>query len=101
MVGAGTANAVAAIKDRLPEVGLQVAGSAAVGFALGAAAAKYPWLGRGLAIGGLALTAMVARDLLKLAGQIASTLADTWRSSDNLEANRTKLGDWRKICQTP
>jgi len=56
VVGAGTANAVAAIKDRLPEVGLQVAGSAAVGFALRAAEAKYPWLSPGLAIGGLALT---------------------------------------------
>ncbi len=93
VVGAGTANAVAAIKDRLPEVGLQLAGSAAVGFALRAAEAKYPWLSPGLAIGGLALTATAARDLVKPAGQIASTLADTWRSSDNLEANRTKFGE--------
>ncbi len=93
VVGAGTANAVAAIKDRLPEVGLQVAGSAAVGFALRAAEAKYPWLSPGLAIGGLALTATAARDLVKPAGQIASTLADTWRSSDNLEANRAKFGE--------
>ncbi|MBA4076272.1 MAG: hypothetical protein C0508_14605 [Cyanobacteria bacterium PR.023] len=93
VVGAGTANAVAAIKDRLPEVGLQVAGSAAVGFALRAAEAKYPWLSPGLAIGGLALTATAARDLVKPAGQIASTLADTWRSSDNLEANREKFGE--------
>ncbi len=93
VVGAGTANAVAAIKDRLPEVGLQVAGSAAVGFALRAAEAKYPWLSPGLAIGGLALTATAARDLVKPAGEIASTLADTWRSADNLEANRTKFGE--------
>ncbi len=84
---------MAAIKDRLPEVGLQIAGSAAVGFALRAAEAKYPWLSPGLAIGGLALTATATRDLVKPAGQIASTLADTWRSSDNLEANRTKFGE--------
>jgi hypothetical protein len=61
VVGAATANAVVAIKDRLPEVSQQISASAAVGLALRAAEAKYPWIRPGLAIAGLAQTVPAAR----------------------------------------
>lgn len=91
VVAAGTVDALGAVKDRLPEVGIAVAASFATGFAVRAAEAKLSWLRPGLAIGAAALTASAARNLLEPTSEIAATLADTWRSADNLEANRAKF----------
>ncbi len=91
VLASGSADAIGAVKQRLPEVGVEVAVSVSTGFALRAAEAKLPWLRPGLAIGAVALTGTAVKDLLKPAGEIASTLADTWRSADNLEANRAKF----------
>lgn len=91
VITAGTADAFGAIRQRLPEVAVEVAASVATGFALRAAEAKLPWLRPGLAIGAVALTASAIKDLVKPAGEIASTLSDTWRSADNLEGNRAKF----------
>jgi len=91
VVTTGTVDAVGAVKNRLPEVAVEVVASVAAGFAIRAAEAKLPWLRPGLAIGAVALTGTAMKDLVKPAGEIASTLADTWRSADNLEANRAKF----------
>ena len=93
VMAAGTVDAFGAIRHRLPEVGIEVAASLGTGFALRAAEAKLPWLRPGLAIGAVALTASAVKDLVTPAGEIASTLADTWRTADNLEANRAKFAD--------
>lgn len=91
VITTGTVDAVGAVKNRLPEVGVEVVASVAAGFAIRAAEAKLPWLRPGLAIGAVALSASAIKDLVKPAGEIASTLVDTWRSADNLEANRSKF----------
>ncbi len=91
VITAGTVDAFGAIRQRLPEVAVEVAASAATGFALRAAEAKLPWLRPGLAIGAVALTAAAVKDLVKPAGDIASTLSDTWRTAENLEGNRAKF----------
>ncbi|CAN5467896.1 hypothetical protein BH11CYA1_BH11CYA1_01380 [soil metagenome] len=91
VVTRGTIDAVAAIKERVPEVAVEVAASLVTGFAIRAAEAKLPWLRPGIAIGGLALSASVLKDLVKPASEIASTLSDTWSTADGLEANRSRF----------